>query len=240
MPHAHSPLPFTDRHVVVTGGTGALGSAVVAELVEQGAFCYVPARSHASAARFRLAQHPRVELVEGVDLTDEKATRAFYDLPPALWASIHLAGGFSMAPLAETSLRDFESLFDLNAKTCFLCCREAVRRIRATRAHAGGRLVNVAARPALVPTGGLAVYAASKAAVAALTASLAEELAPERIWVNAIVPSIIDTPANRQAMPAAEYERWARPDEIARTIAALAAPDNLTVRGGLVPVYGRT
>ena len=103
-----------------------------------------------------------------------------------------------------------------------------------------GRIVNVAARPALVPTAEMTAYAASKAAVAALTLSLAEELAPSGIWVNAVVPSIIDTAANRAAMPDANHASWPTPEEIAETIAFLASPQNEATRGALVPVYGRS
>ncbi len=103
-----------------------------------------------------------------------------------------------------------------------------------------GRIVNVAARPVLVPTAQMTAYSASKAAVAALTVSLAEELSESGIWVNAIVPSIIDTPANRAAMPDAGHGAWPKPDEIAETIAFLASPQNAVTRGALVPVYGKS
>ena len=100
--------------------------------------------------------------------------------------------------------------------------------------------MNVAAKPVLVPTGGLSAYAASKAAVASLTLSLSEELAAESIWVNAVIPSLMDTPANRQAMPKADFDKWPKVQEVAATIAFLASPQNSTSRGALVPVYGRS
>jgi NAD(P)-dependent dehydrogenase (short-subunit alcohol dehydrogenase family) len=124
----------------------------------------------------------------------------------------------------------------MNATTCFLCCREAARTLRGR----DGRIVNVTAKPVLVPAAQMSAYAASKAAVAALTRSLAEELAGSRIWVNAVVPSIIDTAANRAAMPDADHDAWPKPDEIAETIAFLASPQNAVIRGALVPVYGRS
>ncbi len=104
----------------------------------------------------------------------------------------------------------------------------------------GGRIVNVAAKPALVPTADLVTYAATKAAVAALTQGLAEELAGRRIWVNAVVPSVMDTAANRESMPDADHEAWPKVEEVARTIAFLASPANAVTRGALVPVYGRS
>src|SRR5206468_9529944 len=113
-----------------------------------------------------------------------------------------------------------------NAVSSFLCCREAVRKIRASGDSAGGRIVNVASKPAVNPAAGLCAYAASKAAVTNLTLGLAEELAAERIWVNAVLPSIMDTPANRAAMPKADFSLWPKVSEVAATIVFLAAPQN--------------
>lgn len=132
----------------------------------------------------------------------------------------------------------------MNAMSAFLCSREAVRRIRSGGAPdappPGGRLVNVSAKPALVPSAGVSAYAMSKAAVSALTLSLSEELKDESIWVNAVVPSIMDTAVNRAAMPNADYDRWPKVEEVAATIVFLASPENRTTRGALVPVYGRS
>ncbi len=228
-----------DRHVVVTGGTGSLGSAVVGALLDRGAECHVPWLYERELERFaELADHPAVHLRGPVDLGDEAAVTEYFGALPGLWASVQVAGGFTMSPLVDTSLADLESMLRLNVATCFLCCREATRRIRATSTGQGGRLVNVAARPALVPTAGMVAYAASKSAVAAMTLALSEELAPEGIWVNAVVPSIMDTPGNRAAMPDADHERWPGTGEVAATIAFLASPDNMVTRGALVPVYG--
>jgi len=226
-------LDFTGLHVVVTGGTGALGAAVVQVLVDAGAECHIPAhRRPEGPAR------QRVHFESNIDLTDETAVSRFYDSLPSLWASIHTAGGFALGTIGETSLQMWKQMHDINAVTCFLCCREAIRKIRGT--GAGGRIVNVVAKPALIPAAGLSAYAASKAAVASLTVGLSEELAAEKIWVNAIVPSIMDTPANRQAMPAAEHDKWPKLSEVAATIAFLASPQNEVTRGALVPVYGRS
>ncbi len=233
-------LNLTGADVVVTGGTGALGQAVVAALVEAGAVCHIPNFAAGELEGFPHAGSPQVRITGGVDLTDEAAVTRFYAGLPPLWASVHIAGGFDMAPITETSAAAFERQFRMNTLTCFLCCREAVRSIRSRAGAAGGRIVNVAARPALEPrTGaGMAAYTAAKAGVAALTQSLGEELAGESIWVNAVAPSIIDTPANRAAMPDADHARWAKPEDIATVIRFLASPGNRTVRSGLVPVYG--
>src|SRR5580700_3038846 len=210
-------MDYRDCHVVVTGGTGALGSAVVAALVEAGAVCHVPYRVAAEAEHFPLRDHVKVKLVAGIDLTDEAAVAGLYGGLPALWASI-----------------------DLDLVTAFLSCAASVNAI--TRTGVGGRIVNVAARPALEwrSGAGMAAYTASKAGVAALTAALAEEVVKSGILVNAVAPSIMDTPANRAAMPQADYSAWPKVAEVAATILFLASPENKVTRGGVVPVYGRS
>jgi len=226
-----------ETRVVVTGGTGALGTAVVGRLLDAGADVTVPVYHERELERFPHAD--RVRLVRGVDLTDEAQVAEVYEAATAegeLWASLQIAGGFTMGPIEQTSRDEVQRMWSMNALTCMLCCREAVKRM----GEAGGRLVNVAARPALVPTGGVAAYAMSKAAVAALTLTLAEELASRAIFVNAVVPSIIDTPANREAMPGADHDAWPTPEELAQTMAFLASADNRATRGALVPVYGRS
>lgn len=233
-------LDYTDRHVVVTGGTGALGAAVVEQLVELGAMVHIPAHRAPDPAKFSLGRHERVKIVSSVDLVDEANVAKFYSELSSLWASIHTAGGFAAGLIANTTLADFRAMMETNGVTCFLCCREAVRKIRSGANQAGGRIVNVAAKPAVIPTAGLCAYAASKAVVANLTLSLSEELARDRIWVNAVIPSIMDTPANRAAMPKADFTRWPSVSDVAATICFLASPQNTSTRGALVPVYGQS
>lgn len=231
-------MNFTGRHIVITGGTGALGAAVTGMMIEAGAHCRLPYRSADEAERFPFRHHERVALIAVSDLADEAAVTRLYDGLPSLWASIHLAGGFAAGPLADTTKADFTAQIETNLTSCFLCCREAVRAMK----KSGGRIVNVAARPALEwRTGaGMAAYAASKAGVAALTAALAEEVAKDGILVNAVAPSIMDTPANRKAMPKANFDAWPKTEDVAATIAFLASPDNRVTRGGIVPVYGKS
>jgi len=233
-------VDYRDRDVVVTGGTGALGTAVVGALVEAGAICHVPVVHAAEAERFPLRDHAQVKLMQVGTLADEAEVELLYDSIPQLWASIHLAGGFAMAPVAETTKSDLLEQMDMNFITAFLCCRGAVNAMQ--RAGGGGRIVNVAARPAIEwRTGaGMAAYTASKAAVAALTAALAEEVAKVGILVNAVAPSIMDTPSNRKAMPKADHAAWPKVEEVAATILFLASPENKITRGAVVPVYGRS
>jgi NAD(P)-dependent dehydrogenase (short-subunit alcohol dehydrogenase family) len=231
-------MDFRNRHVIVTGGAGALGTAVVTRLIEAGGVCHVPCLNEAEAARFRLRDHKQVVVSITGSLADEAAIEKLYRGVTPLWASIHTVGGFAASALGNTDLTTIRQQIEMNLVSCMLCCRAAVRAM----AGAGGRIVNVAARPALEwRTGsGMTAYTASKAGVAALTAALAEEVAKDGILVNAVAPSIMDTPANRQALPKADYALWPKTDEVAATIAFLASPENLVTRGAIVPVYGKS
>jgi NAD(P)-dependent dehydrogenase (short-subunit alcohol dehydrogenase family) len=127
-----------------------------------------------------------------------------------------------------------------NLVSAYLCSRAAVSAFR--QAGDGGRIVNVAARHALEPRGGanMTAYTATKAGLAGLTQALAEEVAKDRIWVNAVAPSIMDTPANRAAMPKADFAAWPKVEEVAATVLFLASPENAVTRGAIVPVYGKS
>ncbi len=211
------------KQIAVTGGGGALGGAVVEALSAAGATCHAPSRDE-------------------LDLTDEAAVTAYYARLPAIWASVQVAGGYAGAPFVDTSLAELRRQLDVNLATCFLCCREAVRsmmrRAPSNGSSAGGRIINVGSRAALIPAGGAIAYSLSKAAVVTMTQCLADEVKGSRILVNAVIPSTIDTPANRAAMPNAHHERWPKPAEIASAITWLASPDNQLVSGALLPVYG--
>jgi NAD(P)-dependent dehydrogenase (short-subunit alcohol dehydrogenase family) len=200
----------------------------------------VPWRHEAEAERFAYREHDQVKLFGSVDLTDESAVDRLFGEVPSLWASIHVAGGFAMGSVAKTGKADLMHLLDMNLVSCFLCCSHAVNAI--ARTGRGGRIVNVAARHALEWRGGagLVAYTASKAAVAALTVALSEEVAKEGILVNAVAPSIMDTPANRAAMPKADHKAWPKVEEVAATILFLASPENKVTRGAVVPVYGQS
>jgi NAD(P)-dependent dehydrogenase (short-subunit alcohol dehydrogenase family) len=230
-------MDFRDRHVVITGGAGALGTAVVTALVEAGAICHVPCFNEAEAQRFTLRDHKQVTLTIAGNLAEEAGVERAYQGIAPLWASIHIAGGFAAAPLRDMSLAALRQQIDMNYVSCALCCRAAVRAM-----SGGGRIVNVAARAALEwRTGaGMVAYTASKTAVAALTAALAEEVAKDGILVNAVAPSIMDTQANRQSMPKADFALWPKVEEVAATIMFLASPDNRVTRGAIVPVYGKS
>ena len=234
-------MDLSGKHVIVTGGSGALGLAVVSKLIDAGATCTVPYVHESEAQRFPHSPQ-QAALLKVSDLADEaEVTRVYASTKSSqLWASIHLAGGFAPGKVAETDKKALLAQIDNNFTSCFLCCRAAVNAMVA--AGQGGRIVNVAARPALEwRTGaGMTAYAVAKAGVAALTVALAEEVAKDGILVNAVAPSIMDTPTNRKAMPKADYSTWPKVEEVAATIAFLTSPENKVTRGAIVPVYGRS
>ncbi len=229
-------MDYSGRTAVVTGAFGILGSAVVARLHAAGAQVIAVDAHDSPRAGWPGAKLDRVETKGGIDLAEEAAVKDLYSAIGPLWASIHVAGGFLFATLADTSEADFRNMMKMNAGTCFLCCRAAAARMKE-----GGRIVNVTARPGVEPRTGanMSAYAASKAAVAALTESLGEELVGDGILVNAVAPSILDTPQNRADMPDANHADWPTVDQVAETIAFLASPANTVTRSAIVPVYGR-
>lgn len=231
-------MDFSGRTIVVTGAFGALGTAVAWRLSSAGADVIAVDSHDDPKDGWPLAGDSRVTPRGGIDLREEDQVAALYQSVGTLWGSVHIAGGFLFAALEDTSQAAFQDMMQKNARTCFLCCREAAPIMRKS---GGGRIVNVAARPALEPRTGanMSAYAASKAAVAALTVALGEELVSDGILVNAVAPSILDTPQNREDMPEADFDTWPQLDEVAETIAFLASPANTVSRSALVPVYGK-
>lgn len=219
---------------VITGGTGGLGSAMVDHLLQRGAECHVTWLFEHELEHFD--NRDKVTLHK-TDCTDEHSVTSLYQSLDGLWGSIHIVGGFAMAPIAETSAADFQAMMTLNGLSCFLCCREAIKTMR--KRGDGGRIVNISARPALQPYGGAIPYAASKAAIASITACLADEVKQERILVNAVAPSIMDTAPNRAGMPDADFDSWPKVGEVAAVIGFLASPSNSITSGTVVPVFGR-
>jgi NAD(P)-dependent dehydrogenase (short-subunit alcohol dehydrogenase family) len=232
-------MDYSGKHIVITGGTGALGTAVVSALVAAGATCRVPYVHEGEAQRFPVRGDPNVTLIAVSDLADEAQVAKLY-AGIELWASIHIAGGFSPGKVADTDKTALMAQIDSNLVSCFLCCRAAVNAMAA--GGQGGRIVNVAARPALEwrSGAGMTAYTVAKTGVAALTVALAEEVAKDGILVNAVAPSIMDTPANRKAMPKANFDAWPKVEDVAATILFLASPDNKVTRGGIAPVYGKS
>ena len=219
--------------VLVAGGTGFLGTAVVRELLAAG--YSITATGVIEREAERLAAEP-VELVHA-DLFDPDQVGKAVDATDDLEAVVNLVGGYSEGPLVhETDPDQFDGLMRLNVMPCFLLARAAMPRLIE---RGGGAFVGVSARPALRPFPGAAGYIASKAAVLALIQALDAEYKRHLIRCNAILPSVIDTPANRSAQPDADYSKWVQPEEIAKVVRFLVSEESGPISGAPVPVYGR-
>jgi NAD(P)-dependent dehydrogenase (short-subunit alcohol dehydrogenase family) len=221
--------------VVVSGGTGGLGSAVTQTLLADDWHVVVP--YHDERELKRVEQHERLELVEA-DLFEPSAAAAVIARAPGrVDALVNLVGGYEAAGrIHETPIEDFERQFRLNLRPTYLMCHAALPRMLDQGA---GSIVCVSTRAVLRPFAGAAGYIASKAAVLAFVDALAVEYTKDGVRTNAILPSIIDTPANRAGQPDADHSRWVKPDEIAAVIRFLCSDDSAPTSGAQIPVYGR-
>jgi NAD(P)-dependent dehydrogenase (short-subunit alcohol dehydrogenase family) len=223
------------RVAIVTGGTGALGSAVVARFLEEGAALHVTYLHEQQVGPFKQRLGEANVTLHKADLTDEQAVNGLFDKVMAAEGRLdvlaNVAGGFAAGAMAESSLQQLEKMLSVNLRTCFLCCRKAAEVMKE-----GGRIINVGAQAALRPAARRACYVAAKSAVLGLTAALSRELAPAGITVNAVLPGTIDTPANRRAMPDADFSKWTRPEAIAEVFVFLASDAAGCVTAAQIPV----
>ena len=223
-----------DRVVLVTGATGGLGPAVVDAFLEAGASVVGVGRQFDKRARERF--RPHAADLSSPDAPD-RAVRAAVEAFGRLDALVHVAGGFAGgSPVAETSDDVWEQMWTLNVRLGYRIFRAAIPEIVKSR-H--GRIIAVGSRAGVDPGPGVAAYSASKAALHSLVRTLALELRDQGVTVNAVLPSVIDTPANRQAMPKADFSTWVQPAVIAQQIVWLAGPQSQDVSGALLPIYGR-
>ena len=220
-----------NRKIIVTGAFGSLGGAVVAALRAAGAQLGEIDRAAAPAGSLRRG---------GVDLADaEAATQAVSGLAEALGGIdglVNIAGTFRWETLEAGSSATWDLLYNINLKTAVNASRAALPWLGRS---AAGRIVNIGANGAVKAGAGMGAYASSKAGVAKLTESLAEELKERGITVNALLPSIIDTPPNRADMPDADFSRWVTPAQLASVIAFLLSDGAAAITGALIPVTGR-
>ncbi len=224
---------MSGRVFVITGAFGVLGRAVAQAAAGEGAqLALIDVAPEGPAPSGAFVQG-------GVDLTDPADAKAAIDAAADRFgrvdALINIAGGFVWQTVEEGDPATFDRLFALNTKTCLNASRAAIPHLRAS---GSGRIVNVGANGAVKAAAGMGAYAASKAGVHRLTEALAEEL-KGAVTVNAVLPSIIDTPANRADMPKAKFDAWVRPQELAAVILFLASEQAGAVTGALVPVTGR-
>jgi NAD(P)-dependent dehydrogenase (short-subunit alcohol dehydrogenase family) len=240
-------MSFADlrgRVAIVTGGAGALGRATVRVLLEGGA-TVITTDTHGHGMRDLGASlpddlHARFTTVEANIATEEGAAavvRQTTDAHGRLEILVNIVGGYAGGPtVAQTDLATWREQYELNATTAFLMARAA---IPVMQSGGWGRIINVASRVARTAPAGLSAYAASKAAVITLTEVLANEVRDSGITANAIMPSVIDTAANRAAMPGSDFDQWVRPEQIGAVIRFLASEESGIISGAAIPVYGR-
>lgn len=228
-------MQLEGKRIAVTGAFGTLGAAVVKAALDAGA----------EVAALDLAAAPphadrRAHAFGGVDIADADAARKALDAAAqalgGLDALVNIAGTFRWETVADGTLDTWDLLYKVNLRSAVAASKAVLPHLRKNGA---GRIVNIGAGAAAKAGAGMGAYAASKAGVARLTEALAEELKDERITVNAVLPSIIDTPPNRADMPKAEFDRWVRPEELAAVILFLLSDRAAAVTGALLPVSGR-
>ena len=225
-----------DKVVVVTGGFGVLGQAVAEAALAAGAFVALPGRE----AKSRIAEQERLLVLGGVDLTDFAAVKQAFETVAARFGKIdglaNVAGGFRWQTLGDGDLAGWTEQFAMNLLTAATATKAALPYLRTSQ----GAIVNVASAPAKKAGAGMGAYAASKAGVLRLTESLAEEEKNAGVRVNAVLPTIIDTPRNRADMPKADFTRWVKPEEIAKAILFLLSGEATAITGAELLISGRT
>jgi len=235
-------MKFADKVILVAGGTGGLGRAVSLAFLDEGAKVVVTYRDQKEFDALKTEAGANGSSIQGyvVDVTDETAVRQLFDRVLAehkrLDALVNTVGGYAGGVnLWELETKVFDRMLALNLRSGFVLARAA---IPAMLKQKHGAIVNVAAKAAFDHGAGAAAYAASKAGALALMDSLAAEVKGTGVRVNSILPSIIDTEANRKAMPNADFAKWPKPGEIARVILFLCSDDAKVIHGAAVPVYG--
>lgn len=229
-----------DKIVLLTGGTGGLGLGVTpAVLSKRPKKVVIPYHSQSSLDRLQkklsTAEYSSIDFVR-VDLTAEAAVKNLIESMPRVDVLIHLVGGFTMAKTEDFSYQEWKNFLDLNLNTTFLVCKHSLKKMRQ---NGYGRIVTVGSRAAVEPAAQLAAYSAAKAGVVALTKAIAAETKDTDITANAVLPSVIDTPSNREAMGSQEAEKWVKPESLAEVICFLGSIAAKDIRGGAIPVYGQ-
>jgi NAD(P)-dependent dehydrogenase (short-subunit alcohol dehydrogenase family) len=233
---------FDGSVVLVAGGTGGLGRAVTSAFLEEGANVVVTRRNQAEWDAVKSEEASNAARLEGhsVDVTDEAAVRQLVEKilfkHSRLDVMVNTVGGYAGGlKLWEMETKLFEQMLNLNLRSGYALSRAAVR---AMLKQGRGAIVNVAAKAAFDHAAGAAAYAASKAAAVAMMDSLAADLKNTGVRVNTVLPSIMDTEANRKAMPNADFAKWPKPRDVARVILFLCSDEAKVIHGAAIPVYG--
>jgi len=231
---------MTGRVAVVTGGTGALGQSITAALLEAGAVVAIPyaVAEERAALEGRLGPEPRARVhLEAADVTDEAAVGRFVEAVRKRHGRVddlvNAVGGFAGGDLVSTPLAEWQRMMTLNLTSTVIACRAVLPGMIGA---GGGRIVNIASRAVLPPQGGFIAYTVSKAAVITLTQALAQEVRRHHITVNAVLPSTMDTPANRRAMPDADRSAWVSTTDVAHVVAFLLSDRAAAVSGAALTV----
>ena len=228
------------QQVLIAGGTGGLGLGVTPVILARGAEITIPYHNAREVDRLKSYLPPadlaRIRFVLA-DLRDENSVTQLIDGMGRVDALVQLVGGFAMGKTHEYSFEAWKHDFDLNLNVTFLLCKHSLRRMLET---GYGRIVTVGSRGAVQPSGQLAAYCASKAGVVALTQAIADETKGTNITANVVLPSIIDTPANRAAMGSENANQWVKPESLGEAIAFLASEAAKDIRGAAIPVYGNS
>lgn len=226
------------QQVLIAGGTGGLGLGVTPAVLARGAEVTIPYHDAREVDRLKSYLPPadiaRIRFI-ATDLRDENSVMQLMDGMGRVDALIQLVGGFAMGKTHEYSFDDWKRDFDLNLNITFLLCKHSLRKMLET---GYGRIVTIGSRGAVQPGGQLAAYCASKAGVVALTQAIADETKGTNITANVVLPSVIDTPANRAAMGSQNADQWVKPESLAEVICFLASEAARDMRGAAIPVYG--
>ncbi|MBS0432953.1 MAG: SDR family oxidoreductase [Proteobacteria bacterium] len=234
-PSRRTPVRLENKRIAVTGAFGTLGAAVAQAALEAGARVAAIDRADAPPSGIDLGKAHRFG---GVDLSDAAQAKTAIDAAAkslgGLDALVNIAGMFRWETLADGKPETWDLLYRINLRTAVAATQAALAHL-----HAGGRIVNIGANSALKAGAGVGAYTASKSGVMRFTESLAEELKERDITVNAVLPSIIDTPPNRADMPKADFGKWVTPQQLADVILFLLSDRASAITGALIPVVGR-
>ncbi|MYF98106.1 SDR family oxidoreductase [Candidatus Poribacteria bacterium] len=232
-----------NRNVLITGGTGFLGSAVTKAFLAQGDTVAVTYLFDNEVERFKQYNPDLSEKVTFIyaNVTEEsdvqKTVQDYISQFGHLDILVNIVGGFvGGIPAAELDEDRWDFMMNLNLKSVFLCCKTVLPHMT-ERGY--GKIVNISARAGLKGEAGLSVYCVSKGGVRTLTEALAAEVMDSGINVNCIMPSIMDTPMNREAMPDEDHSRWVKTEDVAKVICFLTSDDSTIINGAAIPVYGR-
>ena len=219
------------KKILVTGAQGALGTHVVQRFLNGG--CEVIG-TYLKKMNPNIIKHPKLEWLD-VDITDSQAVHNAMD-GKSFDGVIHCAGGFRFATVENTSDDALDFLLNTNLRSTFYLLREILPRMKKQNF---GRIILISSRATLLPTAGMSAYEASKSGLNMLVGSLAEEVKEFDINVNALLPTVIDTPANRKDMSQADFKKWVKPEEIAEIAFSLTQDFGKPIHGALIPVSGR-